>query len=182
MPHWSQHAEDSFRLPEGFQRIGYDADTMRYTFADKNGTLYRGEPGETFGALTPVAASTSMDRPGAFSDGNSDSKVRESSGKLTFSDFLPPTAIASASSSVDQNLPAPPPKAHFNGAVRTAIPKMQGVVQNLRRSITSAYTKGSAKRTSPLPPQPSQEDVKSATGSVGAGVEKSKSSDTKSSR
>ncbi|KAK0499161.1 hypothetical protein EDD18DRAFT_1461122 [Armillaria luteobubalina] len=158
MPRWSQHAEDSFRLPEGFRRIGYDADTMRYTFADKNGTLYRGEPGETFGTLTPVAASaTSMDRPGAFSDGNSNSKPRESSGKLAFSDFLPPNAMASASSSVEQRLPTPPPKAHFNGAVRTAIPKMQGVVQNLRRSITSAYTKGSAKR---------KEDVKSTAGSI----------------
>ncbi|KAK0479221.1 hypothetical protein IW261DRAFT_1479835 [Armillaria novae-zelandiae] len=182
MPRWSQHAEDSFRLPEGFRRIGYDADTMRYTFADRNGTLYRGEPGQTFGTLTPVAASTtSTDRPGAFSDGNNDSKIREPSGKLTFSDFLPPSAMGSASSSVDQSLPKPPPSAHFNGAVRTAIPKMQGVVQNLRRSITSAYTKGNTKRTShPHPPAPAQEDVKGATRS--AGVEKSKSSDTKSSR
>ncbi|KAK0184499.1 hypothetical protein F5146DRAFT_1074820 [Armillaria mellea] len=170
MPRWSQHADDSFRLPEGFRRIGYDADTMRYTFTDRNGKLYRGEPGEKFGTLTPVAATTSSDRPGAFSDGNN-SKVRESSGKLTFSDFLPPAAIASH---LEQNLPVLPPSAHFNGAVRTAIPKMQGVVQSLRRSITSAYAKGSAKHASPPPPP--HEDVKNTAGAVGASVGKAKRS------
>ncbi len=101
-------------------------------------------------------------------DGNN-SKVRQTGRKLTFSDFLPPTAMASASSSLDQNLPKPPPNAHFNGAVRTAIPKRLGVMQSLRRSITSAYTKGSAKHAfARFPP----EDGKSATGSVDASVEK----------
>ncbi len=107
-------------------------------------------------------------------DGNN-SKVRQTSRKLTFSDFLPPTAMASASSSLDQNLPKPPPPAHFNGAVRTALPKRLGVMQSLRRSITSAYTKGSVKHASPHP----LEDGKSATGSVDASVEKSKSSKLK---
>ncbi|KAK0229780.1 hypothetical protein EDD85DRAFT_849720 [Armillaria nabsnona] len=177
MPRSSQHAEDSSRLPEGFRRIGYDADTMRYTFTDKHGKLYRSAPGEEYGTLTPVAFSASTDRPGAFSDGNN-SKVRQTSRKMTFSDFLPPTAMASASS-LDQNLPKPPPNAYFNGAVRTALPKRLGVMQSLRRSITSAYTKGSAKHASPLPPPLPQEDFKSTAGSVDASVKKSKSSERK---
>ncbi|KAK0199348.1 hypothetical protein DFS33DRAFT_1481821 [Desarmillaria ectypa] len=146
MSRWSQHAEDSFRLPEGFRRIGYDADTMRYTFTDKHGNLYRNAPGEEYGTLMPVTFSASTDRPGAFSDGKSPRVDSSTTGgpapKLTFSDFLPTSALTSASSS--QNLPATPPKAHFNGAVRTALPKMGGVMQSLRRTITSAYTKGSA--------------------------------------
>ncbi|KAK0447289.1 hypothetical protein EV421DRAFT_1789965 [Armillaria borealis] len=137
---------------------------MRYTFTDKHGKLYRSAPGEQYGTLTPVDFSASTDRPGAFSDGN-DSKVRETSRKLTFSDFLPPTAMASASSSLHQNLPVPPPRAHFNGAVRTALPKMQG-----------AHTKGSAKHAYPLPPP---EDGKNGTGSVDTSVKKSKSSKPK---
>ncbi|KAK0460473.1 uncharacterized protein EV420DRAFT_1641017 [Desarmillaria tabescens] len=128
---------DSFRLPEGFRRIGYDADTMRYTFTDKHEKLYRSAPGEEYGMLMPVGFSASADRPGAFSDREPpkvDSSRPTPSQKLTFSDFLPPSAMTS----LDQNLPAPPPKAHFNGAMRTALSKMQGVIQNLRRSLTSA--------------------------------------------
>ncbi|KAK0229787.1 hypothetical protein EDD85DRAFT_889535 [Armillaria nabsnona] len=102
MPHWSQHAEDSFCLPEGFKRIGYDADTMRYTFTDKHGKLYRSAPGEEYGTLAPVAFSVSTNRPEAFSE---NPKVESTSPapKLTFSDFLPPSAITSASSSLDQH-------------------------------------------------------------------------------
>ncbi|KAK0446960.1 uncharacterized protein EV420DRAFT_883166 [Desarmillaria tabescens] len=143
MSRWSQHAEDSRRLPEGFQRIGYDADTMQYTFTDTHGKLYRSAPGEEYGTLTPVAAST--DRPGAFSDGeNPKANNSSTSGpapKLTFSDFLPTSAMTSASSSPDQNLPAPSQR-YFNGAVQNALPKIWGVIQNLHR--TSAYTKESA--------------------------------------
>ncbi|KAK0460475.1 uncharacterized protein EV420DRAFT_1670721 [Desarmillaria tabescens] len=139
MPRWSQHAEDSFRLPEGFRRIGYDADTMQYTFTDKHGKLYRGAPGEEYGTLTPVSFSASTDRPGAFSEGENP-KVTDSSAtsacgpapKLTFSDFLPPSAMTSALSPPDQNLPATPPKAHFNGGMWTALPKMGGIMQSLR--------------------------------------------------
>ncbi|KAG7445391.1 uncharacterized protein BT62DRAFT_994870 [Guyanagaster necrorhizus] len=142
MPRWSQHAEDSFRLPEGFRRVGYDADTMRYTFTDKNGKLYQSAPGEEYGTLTPVTVSASTNRPGAFSDGKNP-KVESTGSPSTFQELLPPSAITSASSSSVQNLPAPPPKVHFNGAMRTALPKMRGVVQSLRRSITGKYSKGS---------------------------------------
>ncbi len=59
--------QDLFRLPEGVKRIGYDADTMCYTFIDKHGKLYWSAPGEEYGTLTLVAFSASTDRPEAFS-------------------------------------------------------------------------------------------------------------------
>ncbi|KAH8719229.1 hypothetical protein GQ44DRAFT_712731 [Phaeosphaeriaceae sp. PMI808] len=34
------------------QRVGYDADTERYTFSDANGNLYYSEPGSRYGELT----------------------------------------------------------------------------------------------------------------------------------
>jgi hypothetical protein len=36
------------------QRIGYDADTERYTFRDTDGTLYESAPGSRYGDLQPV--------------------------------------------------------------------------------------------------------------------------------
>ncbi|KAK0184502.1 hypothetical protein F5146DRAFT_1074825 [Armillaria mellea] len=190
MPRWSQHAEDSFRLPEGFKRIGYDADTMRYTFMDTHGKLYRSAPGEEYGTLMPVVFSASMDRPAAFQvHGGKRSPKTSPAPRLTFSDFLPPSAMTSATSSSDQYAPAPPPSAYLTGAVRTALPKMQGVVQSIHRTITSRYTKGSANHASPptphvspfiLNPPPPQEDgagPPSYTASpVDASVDKSKSS------
>ncbi|KAK0229784.1 hypothetical protein EDD85DRAFT_956881 [Armillaria nabsnona] len=171
MPRWSQHAEDSFRLPEGFKRIGYDADTMRYTFTDKHGKMYRSAPGEEYGTLTPVAFSASTDRPGAFSDGESPKPVESTSPapKLTFSDFLPPSAMTSATSSLDHYAPAP----------------RLGVVQSIHRTITSAYTKGSANRASlpthrPPPPREDEKGSSSNTASpIDASVDESKSSKTK---
>ena len=56
------------RLPEGFKRIGYDSDTAKFTFRDRNGCLYQGEPGADYGILTPMSAAESS-RPNAFSSG-----------------------------------------------------------------------------------------------------------------
>jgi hypothetical protein len=36
------------------QRIGYDADTQRYTFRDASGALYESAPGSRYGELRPV--------------------------------------------------------------------------------------------------------------------------------
>ncbi|PBK85375.1 hypothetical protein ARMGADRAFT_1036415 [Armillaria gallica] len=176
MPHWSQRAEDSSRLPEGFRRIGYDADTMRYTFTDKHGNLYRSAPGEESGTLTPVAFSTSTDTPEAFSDEeNPKVQASEMAPKLTFSDFLPPSAMTSASSSLDKYTPAPQP-------VRTALPMMQGVVQSVRQSITSACSKGSTNHASPPLCEACEAGQNSASNMgcpVHAGVDESKSSEPK---
>ncbi|KAK0469305.1 uncharacterized protein EV420DRAFT_1472560 [Desarmillaria tabescens] len=145
MVRWSQYNEDSYRLPEGFRRIGYDADTMRYTFSDKRGKLYQSPPGEEYGTLTPVI-STSTSRPEAFYSDRTKPKVSVSTSPAakTFHDFLPSSAITSPSSSSDRNSLSPPsPGMQFvNAARRTALPKMQGVVQSLRRSTTSANKSG----------------------------------------
>ncbi|KAL1592474.1 hypothetical protein SLS59_009707 [Nothophoma quercina] len=46
--------DDSSRLPEGFERIGYDADTQVYTYKSPEGELYEGAPGNRYGELWPV--------------------------------------------------------------------------------------------------------------------------------
>lgn len=45
------------RLPDGMQRIGYDADTQTYTFRDdEDGALWESEPGVRDGRLRRVGA------------------------------------------------------------------------------------------------------------------------------
>ncbi len=44
--------KDEHRLPEGMKRIGYDADTQKYRFRDTDGTVWEGQEGSEFGALT----------------------------------------------------------------------------------------------------------------------------------
>ncbi|KAG9197028.1 hypothetical protein G6514_002513 [Epicoccum nigrum] len=46
--------DDSSRLPDGFERIGYDADTQVYTFKSPEGELYESAPGNRYGELWPV--------------------------------------------------------------------------------------------------------------------------------
>lgn len=52
------------------QRIGYDADSNRYTFRDKEGNIYQSAPRAEYGILTPVSdpiAEVVKSRPQAFS-------------------------------------------------------------------------------------------------------------------
>lgn len=45
--------EDSYRLPEGFIRIGYDAESQKYQYLDESdGSYWEGPEGETYGKLT----------------------------------------------------------------------------------------------------------------------------------
>ncbi|KAJ7594202.1 hypothetical protein C8J56DRAFT_926181 [Mycena floridula] len=81
---WTQYDEDSYvlflhstmcstspffflrryRLPEGFRRIGYDADSSRYTFMnDLDGRIYQSEPGSEYGILTPVGPAAPQSIP-----------------------------------------------------------------------------------------------------------------------
>ncbi|KAF1958510.1 hypothetical protein CC80DRAFT_546740 [Byssothecium circinans] len=53
MGRWTDADSDSGRLPEGFERIGYDADSQTYTFRDSNGTTYESLPGNRYGPLYP---------------------------------------------------------------------------------------------------------------------------------
>jgi len=58
MGRWSQYDEDDYRLPEGFKRVGYDADSGKYIFRDKEGQLWEGQEGERFGEMTRVSVTT----------------------------------------------------------------------------------------------------------------------------
>lgn len=46
--------QDSQRLPSGFERIGYDADSETYTYRGPDGKIYESEPGSRYGELWPV--------------------------------------------------------------------------------------------------------------------------------
>lgn len=56
MGRWSDMDSDAERLPAGFERIGYDADTQTYTFRDSDGNTYESEPGNRYGELHRVGS------------------------------------------------------------------------------------------------------------------------------
>ncbi|KAF2260902.1 hypothetical protein CC78DRAFT_536075 [Lojkania enalia] len=53
MGRWVDRESDEERLPEGFKRVGYDADTQQYTYQDASGQYFSGEPGSRYGLLRP---------------------------------------------------------------------------------------------------------------------------------
>ncbi|KAI0756126.1 hypothetical protein C8Q80DRAFT_9731 [Daedaleopsis nitida] len=54
MGRWTQYDEDSYRLPEGMERVGYDSDTGRYYYRNRDGTLWQGAQGAQYGELVRV--------------------------------------------------------------------------------------------------------------------------------
>jgi hypothetical protein len=56
MGRFSHYDTDEERLPEGMQRIGYDADTEIYTYRDADGSIWEGPPGSRYGHLTRVSS------------------------------------------------------------------------------------------------------------------------------
>ncbi|KAI1781341.1 carbohydrate-binding module family 50 protein [Hypoxylon cercidicola] len=56
MSRWSQYDTDDERLPDGMQRIGYDADTQTYSFRDADGSLWESAPGNQYGQLHRVSS------------------------------------------------------------------------------------------------------------------------------
>ena len=44
--------QDDYRLPEGMKRVGYDADTQRYSFVDQSGNYWEGPEGQEYGVMT----------------------------------------------------------------------------------------------------------------------------------
>lgn len=50
----SYEDDDEYRLPEGFERIGYDAKTQTYYYRSSDGRTYTGEPGVRYGPLRPT--------------------------------------------------------------------------------------------------------------------------------
>ncbi|KAH6886220.1 peptidoglycan-binding LysM [Thelonectria olida] len=55
MSRFSRYDTDEERLPEGMERVGYDADTQVYTFRDVDGSYWEGAPGSQYGHLTKVS-------------------------------------------------------------------------------------------------------------------------------
>ncbi|KAJ7701913.1 hypothetical protein B0H17DRAFT_167887 [Mycena rosella] len=160
MGRWTQFSEDSTRLPEGVKRIGYDADTGRYTFCDGEGNIYLGPPHEEYGSLTLVGKSarppsSTNDRPQAFASGKANPalsvQIQPPGSGQTFHDFVPAHLITSPSSAESSLSDSPTGEAsarsRFRDAVRrTTLPAMQNVVNNIRRSTTVRKPKDSEKK------------------------------------
>ncbi|KAF2183208.1 carbohydrate-binding module family 50 protein [Zopfia rhizophila CBS 207.26] len=56
MGRWADLDSDEHRLPEGFTRVGYDADSQTYTYQDSSGRTWEGEEGNRYGQLHPVGS------------------------------------------------------------------------------------------------------------------------------
>ncbi|KAF5020659.1 hypothetical protein F66182_7315 [Fusarium sp. NRRL 66182] len=57
MSRFSRYDTDEERLPEGMERVGYDADSQVYTFRDADGSYWESAPGNQYGHLTKVGES-----------------------------------------------------------------------------------------------------------------------------
>ncbi|PCH34330.1 hypothetical protein WOLCODRAFT_135647 [Wolfiporia cocos MD-104 SS10] len=55
MGRWTQYDEDEYRLPAGMQRVGYDADSGKYYFRDREGALWEGAEGAEYGEMRMVS-------------------------------------------------------------------------------------------------------------------------------
>ncbi|KAF4472793.1 peptidoglycan-binding [Fusarium albosuccineum] len=54
MSRFSRYDTDEERLPEGMERVGYDADSQVYTFRDADGSYWESAPGNQYGRLSKV--------------------------------------------------------------------------------------------------------------------------------
>ncbi|KAH0839500.1 hypothetical protein J3R83DRAFT_334 [Lanmaoa asiatica] len=126
---FSQFNEDAYRLPEGMRRIAYDADTQRYTFRDRSGQLYQSTPGEEYELPDPALRQWSQ-KPAK-----------------TFGDILPLDYITAAQSGIES------PTSIISSSeklVQAAMPKVQGVVEIVRRRTTMRRPAGSVRRSDSL--------------------------------
>ncbi|KAI0084216.1 hypothetical protein BDY19DRAFT_997931 [Irpex rosettiformis] len=151
MGRWSNYDNDSDRLPDGMQRIGYDSDTRRYTFKDKQGAIWRGSPGAEFGGQLsqisgPTHPSKNDDEPirlmpnaGPIPTPGGVGHARSSSaGSSKFSDFLPAGKLAAATpmdSKSSSPSPTSPTKVSKWNLIRSmstphAAPRMQSIVHS----------------------------------------------------
>ncbi|EIW81974.1 hypothetical protein CONPUDRAFT_164672 [Coniophora puteana RWD-64-598 SS2] len=93
---FTQHADDSARLPEGMRRIAYDADSERYTFRDHSGQLYQSHPGNTYGELVAVDAPLPPRRRVTITERNRPTPKRTHGPVKSFDDILTRNYIAPA--------------------------------------------------------------------------------------
>ncbi|KIK57310.1 hypothetical protein GYMLUDRAFT_124532, partial [Collybiopsis luxurians FD-317 M1] len=61
MGRWTQYDEDAYRLPAGFKRTGYDADTGQYTYSDRSGNAWTGAPYEEYGVMRRTGGTVRAD-------------------------------------------------------------------------------------------------------------------------
>ncbi|KAH8831475.1 hypothetical protein DL96DRAFT_1588000 [Flagelloscypha sp. PMI_526] len=95
MSNFLQFDDDKHRLPEGFKRVAYDADTQRYTFRSPEGQLWEGEPRAEYGKMTLAKLrGTEYTRPLAFENEDSPLSASEPSNLKSFNEFLPQSAFA----------------------------------------------------------------------------------------
>ncbi|KIY49735.1 hypothetical protein FISHEDRAFT_72369 [Fistulina hepatica ATCC 64428] len=92
---WACYDDDFYRLPNGIERIGYDADTGRYTYRETNtGHVFECRPGERIQPPGKEAA----DSRGMFESSSRLPRNREGGSSISsFRDILPASAVTSAS-------------------------------------------------------------------------------------
>lgn len=162
---WTAKDEDPARLPEGMKRVGYDADTSRYTFKDRKGTLYVGESGSEYGHLKPVEDPTKKverERPQAFNDLEGNERLIPHSPRMpgeaapmSFHDMIPSNMITSPTTLPDEK----PQSSTFSGFSALVSPtnarqggpsdgitsptaaKFSDAFRSLKRSVTSVTKK-----------------------------------------
>jgi len=119
------------------RRIAYDADTQQYTFCDHSGRLYESAPGSKYGVLMPVEPEAPLARRRNVTIIETpDPALRQWSEKpaKTFDDILPSGYITAAKSGI----PESPTRMISPGEklAQTVMPKVQGVVEVVRRHTT----------------------------------------------
>lgn len=68
---WSSYDTDSYRLPAGMVRSGYDADSQTYFFRDSSGQEYKSASGSEYGRLEKgkwASAMTNLQPPTPMTD------------------------------------------------------------------------------------------------------------------
>ncbi|KAJ8522124.1 hypothetical protein ONZ45_g1258 [Pleurotus djamor] len=144
MGRWTQYDGDDYRLPDGFKRVGYDADRAVYTFKDRYGRLYEGYPHQEYGTLKPIGQSSSKSHTLYEKESSTAPNLLpkprlETTGPSpkSFSDILSPDKITSASPTSETT--KIDPKSRFVNAVwRATRPKMQNVVENVMKRSTAS--------------------------------------------
>ncbi|KAH8094642.1 hypothetical protein BXZ70DRAFT_350497 [Cristinia sonorae] len=63
MGRWTQYDEDDYRLPAGVKRVGYDADTGKYYYRSRDGSMLEGAEGATYGELRPASGNVTFEEP-----------------------------------------------------------------------------------------------------------------------
>ncbi|KAF5345303.1 hypothetical protein D9758_008455 [Tetrapyrgos nigripes] len=145
MGRWDQYEQDDFRLPDGFQRIGYDGDTQESVFQDREGNIYRSSPGVPYGPLRQVSKPHQRNE-----SSESNSNPFDDPPPYTPNPPTPPERLTlnveplpARFEDLPQHQFQPDPSAgdRFVEAVeavkKSAVPKLQGVVKNLRETVKS---------------------------------------------